>query len=249
VADPQRWVLITGASRGIGRSVALALAADGCAPVLWARSGDDLAKVADEVRALGVPVRTAIVDVGDRAAVIRARQESLADIDRLAGLVLNAGQGTWTALTDLDAAAWDQTVRTNLDGGFHVLSAVSPLLTAAPGALIVGLLSDSALYPFPQRAAYAASKSGLRALLEVTRRELRDRGVRVCQVLPSRVDTHFQGAHTAAAPGTRDGALSAADVATVIAGIFRLPPNVEVREIQLSALTSTFGPFPEAVRA
>ncbi|MFJ1649775.1 SDR family NAD(P)-dependent oxidoreductase [Streptomyces sp. NPDC088258] len=249
VSEEGRWVLVTGASRGIGRSTALALAADGYRPVLWARSGDDLADAAREVRAHGVPVRTAVVDVADPAAVARAAAVSLAGLGTLAGLVLNAGQGVWSALSDLEPAVWDRTVRTNLDGGFHVLTAVLPRLIAAPGALVVGLLSDSALYPFPQRAAYASSKAGLRALLEVTRREVRDKGVRVCQVLPSRVDTYFHGAHTDAAPGSREGALAAADVAAVIAGLFRLPPHVEVREIQMSSLTSTFGPFPEKAPA
>ncbi|MFE0426987.1 SDR family NAD(P)-dependent oxidoreductase [Streptomyces sp. NPDC058953] len=245
MSERNRWVLITGASRGIGRSIALALAAEGYQPVLWARSGDDLADVADEVRTYGVPVRTAVVDVTDPEMVAQAARTSLAGLDGLAALVLNAGQGVWTPLSELDTAAWDRTVRTNLDGGFQVLTTVLPLLTATPGALVIGLLSDSVLYPFPERAAYAASKSGLRALLEVTRREVRDKQVRVCSVLPSRVDTHFQGAHESAAPGSRDGALAAEDVAAVVAGLFRLPPHVEVREIQLSAMTSTFGPFPE----
>lgn len=243
--EHERWVLITGASRGIGRATALALAADGYRPVLWARSGDDLAKVAAAVRAHGTQVRSAVVDVADPAAVARAARTSLADLEGLAGLVLNAGQGVWTALSELGPEEWDRTVRTNLDGGFRVLSTALPMLTKVPGALVVGMLSDSALYPFPQRAAYAASKSGLRALLEVTRREVRDQRVRVCQVLPSRVDTYFQGAHADATPGSRQGALSAEDVAAVVSGLFRLPPQVEIREIQMSSLSSTFGPFPE----
>jgi NADP-dependent 3-hydroxy acid dehydrogenase YdfG len=244
-----RWVLITGASRGIGRATALALAADGYAPVLWARSGDDLAKVADEVSGYAVPARVAVVDVADRAAVVRAARDSLAGIERLDGLVLNAGQGKWAPLAELDGADWDVTVRTNLDGGFHVLKVALPLLTAVSGALVVGLLSDSVRYPFPERAAYAASKSGLAALLEVARRETRAQGVRVCQLVPSRVDTYFQGSYVAAAPGTRDTALTAAEVAAVIAGVFRLPPNVEIREIHLSSMTSTFGLLPERTNA
>ncbi|GAU66484.1 putative oxidoreductase [Streptomyces sp. NBRC 110611] len=238
-------MLITGASRGIGRAIALALAADGYRPVLWARSGDDLAEVAAEVRAHGTPVRSAVVDIADPAAVAFAARTSLAGLDGLAGLVLNAGQGVWTALSELGTDEWDRTVRTNLDGGFQVLSAALPLLTAVPGALVVGMLSDSARYPFPQRAAYAAAKSGLGALLEVTRREVREQRVRVCQVVPSRVDTYFRGAHADAAPGSREGALSAEDVAAVVSGLFRLPPHVEIREIQMSSLSSTFGPFPE----
>ncbi|GIF15712.1 SDR family NAD(P)-dependent oxidoreductase [Actinoplanes teichomyceticus] len=240
-----RWVLVSGASRGIGRATAVALAADGYRPVLWARSGADLAAVRAEVRERGGEARSAIVDVGDPDAVARAARESLAGLTELAGVVLNAGQGRWAPLAEIEPQDWDGTLRTNLSGSFHVLRAALPLLTAAPGALVVGLLSDSAVHPFPERAAYAASKSGLRALLEVARRELRERGVRVSLVVPSRVDTFFEGAYTDAAPGTRKGALTAADIAALVTGIFRLPPEIEVRETHVAAMTSTFGPFQE----
>jgi NADP-dependent 3-hydroxy acid dehydrogenase YdfG len=247
--DTYPWVLVTGASRGIGRAVAVALAADGYCPILWARSGAELAQLAAEVRALGRDTRTACVDIGDPAAVALAAQESLSTLTGLAGVVLNAGRGVWAGLAATDPDEWDRTIRTNLSGGFHVLRVCLPLLTVTPGALIVGLLSDSAVYPFPERAAYAASKSGLQALLEVARRELREQGVRVSVIVPSRVDTYFHGAHADATPGTRKGALAATDIAALVAGIFRLPPEVELRETHVSAMTSTFGPFPERAPA
>jgi NADP-dependent 3-hydroxy acid dehydrogenase YdfG len=110
------------------------------------------------------------------------------------------------------------------------------------------MLSDSALYPFPGRAAYSASKAGMQAMLDVARRETRASGVRVSVVLPSRVDTFFQGGHSDAAPGTREGALSADQVAEVVAGLFALPPAVEIRQIQLAAMTSTYGLLPERIQ-
>ena len=239
------WVLVTGATRGIGEATAKLLADNGFDLILWARTAGDLAVTAKTVRAAGAEVRTAAVDVGDAAAVEAASRDTLAEINRLAGVVLNAGHGVWTPLKRLGLAEWHSTVDTNLNGAFHVLRAAIPRL--GYGGLVVGVLSDSVLYPFPDRAAYSAAKSGMSALLDVARRELRPVGVRICSLLPSRVDTHFEGAHEVAGPGSRPGALAAAEVAEVVCGLFDLPQGIEVRHIQLAAMASSYGPFPEVV--
>lgn len=240
------WVLVTGASRGIGEATAVRLAKLGFDLVLWARSVDGLAATAAQATAAGVQVRTTAVDVGVSTEVARAARD-LADCDQLSGVVLNAGVGRWASLAETPLAEWEATVRTNLDGAYHVLRATVPMLAARRAGLLVGILSDSVLYPQPERAAYTAAKAGMGALLEVVRREVRDRNVRVTAVLPSRVDTYFQGAHPDAAPGTRAGALRADDVAEVVGGLFELPEHVEVRQLHMAAMTSTYGPFPERV--
>jgi NAD(P)-dependent dehydrogenase (short-subunit alcohol dehydrogenase family) len=227
-------VLVTGASRGIGAAVAERLTTRGFQVVGWARS--------DSLHC----GRMARVDVGDPEQVDRAVGETLADAPALQGLVLNAGAGVWTALADLAVDEWRDTMRTNLDGAFYVLRATLPRLIAGRG-LIVGILSDSARYPFPGRAAYGAAKSGLYALLEAARREVRAAGVRVSLVVPSRVDTYFRGAHAESGPGSRPGALAAADVAGVVATLFELPGGVEVRETHVASVRATYGPYPEAV--
>lgn len=233
------WVLVTGASRGIGAAVARRLAKSGFDLVLWARDKEALTEVAAE--AGGVQVRTAAVDVGDAAQV----EAAAAGLPRLAGVVLNAGSGRWAPLTEVTPDTWSATVRTNLDGPYHVLRAALPRLVAQ--GLVVGMLSDSVRYPHAGRAAYTASKAGMAALLEVVRREVRESGVRISALLPSRVDTHFQGSYAEAAPGTREGALSADDVAEVVGGLFDLPGHVEVRQLEFAAMTSSYGPFPERV--
>jgi NADP-dependent 3-hydroxy acid dehydrogenase YdfG len=240
----QGTVLVTGAGRGIGRAVALELARHGFDLVLWSRSEAPLLEAQAQARALGVSVSHAVLDVGDAEAVEAAAREVKG---ALAGVVLNAGHGVWTSLEALAVEEWRHTLRTNLDGAFHVLHACMPILRQRPGALLAAVLSDSALYPFAQRGAYAASKAGLRALLEVARRELRTSGSRVSLIYPSRVDTGFQGAHRDAQPGTRKGALDAGDVGRVIAALYTWPPSVEIRELHLSAMTSPFGPFPEVM--
>lgn len=237
-------VLVTGASRGIGARTALRLAAAGFDLVLWARTLEDLRQTQQQAAEFGVDVDIAAVDVSD-AAQVSAGYAAIRWHSPLAGLVLNAGSGIWQPITEIDDAVWDQTLATNLRGAMLVLKQVLPDLRRARGGLVVGLLSDSARYPFPGRGAYAASKAGLAALLEVARREARESGVRVTALLPSRVDTSFQGSLEFAGAGCRPGSLSADTVAEVIGWLFELPAEVEVRELQLSALTSTFGPYQE----
>ncbi len=242
----QATVLVTGASRGIGAQTALRLAAAGFDLVLWARTLDELQAVGDKAAAFGNQVSVRAVDVAD-ADQVAAGHAAIDWQSPLTGLVLNAGSGIWQQIADIDDAVWDQTLATNLRGSMLVLRQFLPRLRDRPGSLVVGVLSDSAKHPFAGRAAYAASKAGLAALLEVARREARSAGVRITALLPSRVDTAFQGSLAEPVAGSRPGSLSADEVADVIGWLFELPAGVEVRELQLAALTSSFGPYPEAL--
>jgi 3-oxoacyl-[acyl-carrier protein] reductase len=246
VTARQATVLVTGASRGIGAQTALRLAAAGFDLVLWARTLDELRTVGEKAAAFGTDVSVRAVDVSD-AGQVAAGYAAIGWHSPLTGLVLNAGSGIWQQITEIDDAVWDRTLATNLRGSMLVLRQFLPQLQARPGGLVVGVLSDSARYPFPGRAAYAASKAGLAALLEVARREARSTGVRITALLPSRVDTAFQGSLPAPGAGCRPGSLSADEVAEVIGWLFELPAGIEVRELQLAALTSSFGPYEEVL--
>ncbi|MBW8089235.1 SDR family oxidoreductase [Streptomyces hygroscopicus] len=236
------WVLVTGATRGIGRAVAFALAEAGYPLVLWARTGRELEEIAAEITAKhGTPVRIASVDVSVAAEVDKAVADSLAGIATLRGAVINAGGGIWSSIEEMAVEDWRAVVGTNLDGAFHTLRVAMPLLRGHRGAQLVGLASDSSYGSFPQRGAYCASKAGFRSLLETARRELRESGVRVTVLVPSRVDTYFRGKQ----PGDRPEALSRTEVAEVVTTLFAMGPRVEVREVQLSSIHSSFGPFPE----
>ncbi|HEX5872177.1 MAG TPA: SDR family NAD(P)-dependent oxidoreductase [Longimicrobium sp.] len=229
-------VLVTGASRGIGRAVAEALAADGFDLVLWARAAAEL----DEARAAlhgPVQVRTAAVDVSRPEAVAGERERSLAGLPGLRGVVLCAGVGEWAPLEETTPAAWRTMLDTNLGGAFLALREALPLLRAVPHAQVVVLGSDSGEVGMPGRTAYCASKWGLRGLAESLRAEERPGGLRVTQLLVSRVDTHFRGR----VPGDRPGALTAAQVARLVSTVFAQDPQVELREIRMSSIHTPYG--------
>jgi NADP-dependent 3-hydroxy acid dehydrogenase YdfG len=236
-------ILVTGASRGIGKAIALALARGGFDLVLWARSSLDLQAVADECRRVGATVSYASVDIGDANAVALAAAQTLPDNGMLRGAVLNAGGGLFTALRDLAPDDWQATIDTNLNGTFHTLRECIKRMPSREGALIVAISSDSALFPFPNRSAYSAAKSGVRALMETARLELRADGIRISMIFPGRVDTCFKGSHATASPGTRRDALHADDVARVVSALFTFPDSVEIREVHIASMHSGFGPF------
>jgi NAD(P)-dependent dehydrogenase (short-subunit alcohol dehydrogenase family) len=239
--SPRKRILITGASRGIGYAACVKLASEGYDLVCWSRSpmpDGGVASGAGEI----VHQR---VDVADAGAVVSAYAELAARGLTLDGVVINAGIGRWKPLRALDEQEWRQTLSVNLDGAFHVLRGALAAFDASRNPIVVGLLSDTALYAFAERAAYASSKAGLKALLETARREERVRGVRFSLIYPSRVDTHFAGSQEAGYPGLRPDGLDAGNVADMIAFLLSQPPNVEIREVHMAALSDGFGPYNE----
>lgn len=244
---PRRHILVTGASRGIGRAVVLALSQAGWPTICWSRSQESLEALADAADGPRPTVRC--VDLTDPAS-IRAGSDALGKLDvPLAGVILNAGAGRWKSFDDQSFDDWRYTQAVNVDGHYQALRYVMPRLKQTPGATIIGMLSDSALYPFADRTAYAASKAALRMLLDSLRREVRPHGIRVGMLFPSRVDTYFQGSRDTASPGARLGSLTSEDVAAAIVYMLDQPPAVEIREIHLGAVAATYGPFDERVSA
>lgn len=237
MSAPRGSVLITGASRGIGSEIAMALARNGHDLVLWSRDVADLSSVRDEVTRYQIDARIARVDISDPDAVARQRHESLQGLEGLRGLVICAGIGEWHAIEDTSDATWRSIQDTNLGGAFYSIKAALPLLRAVPYSHVVFIGSDSSSFGMSGRAAYSSSKWGLRGLAECLRAETRTSRIKVTHVMVSRVDTYFRGHR----PGDRPGALLPEQVAQVVAWIFAQDLIVEVREISVASMDSPYG--------
>lgn len=179
-----KTILITGASSGIGRALALRLARQGARLALNARDGQRLEEAARECAGLGAQVLALPADVsrpGDcRVLVTR----TLERFGRLDGLVNNAGMSMWArfdALTDLGAFA--RLLEVNYLGAVHVTAAALPALRQSRG-LIVAVASVAGLIGVPERSAYAGSKHAMVGFFESLRIELRGTGVGVTIVAP-----------------------------------------------------------------
>ncbi len=185
--------LVTGASRGIGRSIAEALAAAGYAVVVnfAARQGDADAMTA-AITARGGTAVALQADVSDAAAVTRMFAAVDERFGRLDALVNNAGIGRrFDRLTDIDDESWRRTLAVNLDGAFFCMRAAIPRLQAAGGGRIVNISSGAARTGGAIGAHYAASKAGVLALTAKAARELARDGIAVNAVLPSVIETEM----------------------------------------------------------
>lgn len=158
-------VLVTGASRGIGRSAALAFARAGLdVAVNYASSADQAAEVVKEVEAVGVAAVPIAADVADDAAVRRMVTEVEETFGRLDVLVANAGTTIDTVPADLEGVsvdAWDRVFAVNVRGMFLTVRACVPLLRRSPIASIVTTCSVAGIRPGPQPLPYAASKGAV----------------------------------------------------------------------------------------
>ena len=191
--DDGKVALVTGASRGIGRSIALALAAAGYAVVVnfASRRGDADATTAAITAGGGTAVALQ-ADVSDAAAVARMFAAVDERFGRLDALVNNAGIGRRVdRLTDIDDETWRRTLAVNLDGAFFCMRAAIPRLQAAGGGRIVNISSGAARTGGAIGAHYAASKAGMLALTAKAARELAREGIAVNAVLPSVIETEM----------------------------------------------------------
>lgn len=183
-------VLLTGAAGGIGRGLALGLAAHGADLVLAGRTRAALDEVAEELRATGASATVETVDIEDRAscAEMARRIEATGPITVL---VNNAGVIEIAPIDSDDVdAVWDRVVGTNLTGAFNMVRAVMDQLVKARGS-IINVTSITADVYTNNTVGYSASKGGLRSLTMALSRELGPKGVRVNAVAPGVIATRM----------------------------------------------------------
>ena len=179
-----RIALVTGASRGLGAAMAVALAQAGASVVLWARRSTHLMRVAGAVRALGRPSLAQRVNVTDPVAVRRAVQQTLARFGRIDILVNNAGIWGGDPVVRLSRRVWSEVLDTNLTSVFLVSQAVAPGMIRRGYGKIINISSTSGLLAHPEGAAYCAAKAGLMHLTRVMAVEWGPHGVRVNGIAP-----------------------------------------------------------------
>lgn len=189
-------VLVTGASRGIGRAIALRLARDGFDVVVHGhRSREALAEVAALARAMGRQVRELLFDVGDRAAAAAALNADIETHGAYFGVVCNAGITRDAAFPAMQGDDWDAVVRTNLDSFYNVLQPVSmPMIRRRAPGRIVTVASVAGIIGNRGQTNYSASKGGLIAATKALAVELASRQITVNCVAPGLVETDMLGA-------------------------------------------------------
>jgi 3-oxoacyl-[acyl-carrier protein] reductase len=184
-------VLVTGASRGIGRAIALALARAGFAIAINYRERRDAAdETLASVQDAGGDATLLAFDVADRAACKEALEADLAAHGGYYGVVCNAGVHADAPFPGLTDQAWDSVIRTNLDGFYNVLRPlVMPMVRARSGGRIVTITSASAVVGNRGQVNYSASKAGVLGATRSLALELAKRNITVNSVAPGLIKT------------------------------------------------------------
>ncbi len=184
-----RVALVTGSSRRIGRTIALALARAGADVIVHGRRDEAAAKaVQAEAEALGVRASIALCDVSDRASVGEAIEQAAAQHGRLDILVNNAAVRKRTALDAITVAEWREVLGIILDGAFNCAQAAAPYLSRGGHGRIVNIGGDSAFTGAREHAHVIAAKAGLQGLTRALAADLAPQQVTVNMVSPGFVE-------------------------------------------------------------
>ncbi len=187
-----RVVLVTGGSRGIGRSIARAFAEPGSVIAVGYRSGEKAAAaVLAELKVLGGEGVALQADVTDLTQVRSMVEALMSRYGRIDFLINNAGGNRDGLLTLMDPSDWDAVVDLNLKGVFHCCKVVTRHMMAQRSGVIVNVSSLSGVMGLPGQTNYAAAKGGVNALTKALAQEVARFGIRVNAVAPGLVDTEM----------------------------------------------------------
>jgi len=218
-----RVALVTGASRGIGESIALRLASEGAHVVAAARGADALERVVGEIAKAGGKASALPMDLADAASIEAGAKQALAGHGAVDVLVNNAGVTEDNLILRMSRESWDRVLATNLTGAFLLTQALLRGMVKKRYGRIVNVTSVVGLMGNPGQANYAASKAGLIGLTKTIARELASRNITCNAVAPGFIETEMTAKMTPEAREALSGQIpagrlgSAADVAEAVA--------------------------------
>jgi NAD(P)-dependent dehydrogenase (short-subunit alcohol dehydrogenase family) len=221
--------LVTGATRGIGRAIALALAESGCEVIAVGRSEGALAEIGKQPQ---ITAKRCDVTSEDD---VHALFDQIKD-QRLDFLINNAGAAhVLKNVGELPFKEWSRTLETNLTSVFHVTSHALP--SVPQGGVIINVISVAAHTPFVGLSAYNAAKAGALAFTNTLREELRQKGIRVCALIPGATATDIWDQFWPEAP--REKMVTPEDVARAAVHVCSLPPEASVDELKILPAAGT----------
>lgn len=230
-------VVITGASSGIGRAIALDLANKGAKVVVGARRTEELKKIVKEISLSGGEAVYSPADVKQKEDVIRLVNLALETYGKLDVIINNAGICRLSRIDELDVQGWDEMIDINLKGALYGMAAAIPVFKRQGYGQIVNIISTSGLKIVPLQAVYAGTKNALRTIAEAFRQES-DGKIRITGISPGYVKTDFASKGVATeelkqevSRNVENIGISAQSIADAVVYAITQPMHVEVGEI------------------
>ncbi|MFO7936409.1 MAG: SDR family oxidoreductase [Kiritimatiellia bacterium] len=228
-----KTALITGASRGIGKAIALKLA-ETHSLILTGRNRKRLAEVQAACEAEGTSVQTVAADLSIPADV----EKLFMTVDQLDLLINNAGMGIFKPIGKTTLADWKKIQQVNVEGAFLCIQAAMKIMTAQGGGRIINISSVVGVKGYPKQAAYGASKHALLGLTKTAIEEGRNANIRVHAICPGGVATDLL---RKSRPDLNEfsAMIQPEDVANAVCYLNSLPPNITVDVIYLRRSASS----------
>ncbi len=223
-----KTAIVTGAGRGIGRAVAVALAKEGVHLGLIGLTMSNLEKLTEELEQFDVNISAASADVSDLEAVEHAVEHIKSDLGAIDILVNNAGIAKFGGFMDLSPEEWEKIVRVNLMGVYNVTRAVLPEMVERKSGDIVNISSTAGQKGAPVTSAYSASKFAVLGLTESLMLEVRKHNVRVTALTPSTVATDL-AVESNLISGNPENVMQPEDLADLLVAGLKLHPRVLVK--------------------
>ncbi len=226
---------VTGAGRGIGKAVAIALANEGVNIGLLARTESALKEVVSEVEGLGVKAAYAAVDISSQEEVEQSIKKITGELGTADILINNAGIGKFETLLEMDPQEWKRIIDVNLMGPYYVTKAVLPQLIEKNGGDIINISSTNGLSGAATSSAYSASKFGVIGLTESLAQEVRRNNIRVTALTPSTVATELAVKTNLIAENNDEKYMQPEDIAEFIVAQLKLHPRIYVKTASMLA--------------
>lgn len=227
-----KTALVTGAGKGIGKAIALALAKEGVNVILVARTQEEIDSVAAKVRSLRVKALAVTADVADINSVNAAVEKALSEFGAIDILINNAGIASFGKFLELEPTDWERIIQVNLMGPYYVTRAVVPNMIERQSGDIINISSTAGLAGNAMTSAYSASKFALLGLTDSLMQEMRKHNIRVTALTPSTVATDM-AKELKLTDGNPDKVMQAEDMAELVIAQLKLNRRVFVKNSSL----------------
>ncbi|SEW53486.1 SDR family oxidoreductase [Chitinophaga arvensicola] len=229
-------VVITGASSGIGKAIAIELAKNGAKVIVGARRKEQLQKLVDNIHQNGGEATFAVTDVRNRNALTHLVNLAVEQYGKLDVIVNNAGVSQISRIDDLDIDGWEEMIDINLKGVLYGMAAAIPVFKQQQSGHIINIISTSGLKIVPMQGVYAGTKNAVRTIAEAFRQES-DGSIRITGISPGFVKTDFvsnlknEEMKVASAKRMEEIAINPEAVAHAVIYAISQPKEVEIGDI------------------